>query len=463
MTITMNDSHLTSITQMEEFLKSGGAGVEFVSGNKKEAYAWIESLVKRFRYHHCPKRERTIMKKYFMKMTGYSRAQITRIVAPPKTKMKRANQKEEKRQEKEKKAGLGNGKPNRFPVKYGPTDIALLMTTDEAHGRLSGRATKKILEREYEFGHDEYKGIRNISPSHIYNLRGTRQYVSRLGRFTKTNPTPIPIGERRKPENEGKPGYIRVDTVHQGDYLDGIIHKKGVYYINLVDEVTQWEVMVAVEGISEQFLLPVLEAALEQFPFKIINFHSDNGSEFINKVVAKLLEKLLIHQTKSRPRHSNDNGLVESKNGAVIRKHMGYAHIPQRHAKKINHFLSTFMNPYLNFHRPSGFATMVEDKKKPGRMRPAYKTYLTPFEKMKTIENLTGYLKQPRDQTLMLLEHYAKQKSDNEAATEMQEAKRELFKIIHLEEEKLRRALDPRFLRLSPQVTKQICKSFIPA
>jgi hypothetical protein len=441
---------------MKEFLKGNG-GISFVCGNKAEAYAWIEKFLKQFRYHHLPKRKRSIMKKYFMKMTGYSRAQITRIVAPPKTKMERAKQKEEKRQEKE-KTGLGNGKPNRFPVKYGPSAIALLMKTDEAHGRLSGRATKKILEREYEFGHSEYEWIRNISPAHIYNLRGTRQYVSRLGTFTKTNPTPIPIGERRKPENEGKPGYIRVDTVHQGDYIDGIIHKKGVYYINLVDEVTQWEITVSVEGISEQFLLPVLTSALEQFPFRIINFHSDNGSEFINKVVAKLLEKLLIHQTKSRPRHSNDNGLVESKNGAVIRKHMGYAHIPQRYARKINHFLSTFMNPYLNFHRPSGFATMVEDRKKPGRMRPVYKTYLTPFEKLKTIENLTEYLKKPRDQTLMLLEHYAKQKSDNEAATEMQKAKMELFQTIHLEEERFRRALDPRFLRLAPQVTKQICK-----
>ena len=58
---------------------------------------------------------------------------------------------------------------------------------------------------------------------------------------------------------------------------------------------------------------------LEQFPFRILGFHSDNGSEFINHKVEALLNKLLIEQTKSRPRHSNDNGLVESKNGAVTR------------------------------------------------------------------------------------------------------------------------------------------------
>jgi transposase InsO family protein len=59
-------------------------------------------------------------------------------------------------------------------------------------------------------------------------------------------------------------------------------------------------------------------------PFPIRGFHSDNGSEFINQTLARLLNKLLIEQTKSRLRHSNDNGLVETKNGAVIRKHMGY-------------------------------------------------------------------------------------------------------------------------------------------
>lgn len=161
--------------------------------------------------------------------------------------------------------------------------------------------------------------------------------------------------------------------------------------------------------------------------------------------MAKLLNKLAISQTKSRPRHSNDNGLVESKNGAVIRKHMGYAHIPQRHAEKINVFLTTYLNPYLNFHRPSGYATMVEDVKKPGRMKPVYTTYLTPFEKLETIEYFRNYLKTPV--THLLLEQTAKQMSDNEAATGMQKAKQELLVNIRMVEEDLRMVMDPRFFR----------------
>jgi len=90
--------------------------------------------------------------------------------------------------------------------------------------------------------------------------------------------------------------------------------------------------------ISENFLIPVLENLIEQFPTTLLGFHSDNGSEFINRNVAALLNKLLIEMTKSRPRHSNDNALAESKNGSIVRKHLGYTHIPQRHAPLINRF-----------------------------------------------------------------------------------------------------------------------------
>src|SRR5690606_33640470 len=157
----------------------------------------------------------------------------------------------------------------------------------------------------------------------------------------------VSIGERKRPDPQGQPGFLRVDTVHQGD-REGI---KGVYHINLVDEVTQWQVVFAVSQISEAFLLPLLNEALALFPFVIRGFHSDNGSEFINKAVAALLEKLLIRQTKSRARRSTDNGLVESKNGSTIRKHMGHWHIRGDCAPRINLFYREHFISYLNFHR----------------------------------------------------------------------------------------------------------------
>jgi hypothetical protein len=88
------------------------------------------------------------------------------------------------------------------------------------------------------------------------------------------------IDVRKKPQHGGKPGYLRVDSVHQGD----LEKQKGVYHINLVDEVTQWEIVMTVQGISEQFLDAALHMALKLFPFVIYGFHTDNGSEYIRLV-----------------------------------------------------------------------------------------------------------------------------------------------------------------------------------
>jgi transposase InsO family protein len=207
--------------------------------------------------------------------------------------------------------------------------------------------------------------------------------------------------------------------VHQGD-LDGV---KGVYHINAVDEVTQWLVVGATAQISEAYLLPVLEAMLAQFPFRIRGFHSDNGSEYINRHVSNLLNKLLIEQTKSRPRRSTDNGLVESKNGAVVRKHMGFTHIAARHAAAIEVFYEECFNLYLNFHRPCGVPELVVNAK--GKSKRIYRWYATPWEILRQLPGLAGHLRSAV--TVQELEQKARAQTDNEAAKEMQQRKEQLF------------------------------------
>ncbi|WP_419597524.1 DDE-type integrase/transposase/recombinase, partial [Thiolapillus sp.] len=225
--------------------------------------------------------------------------------------------------------------------------------------------------------------------------------------------------------SNGQPGYIRIDTVHQGD-LD---KQKGVYHINVVDEVTQFEVVCCVERISERYLIPALEQLLETFPFVVQGFHSDNGSEYINRKVAKLLEKLRIEFTKSRPRHSNDNALAESKNGAVVRKLFGYEHIPQRWAPQINAFNHEYLNPYLNYHRPCFFPTTTTDAKGKQRKTYAYTNMMTPYDKLKSLPDAANYLKPGI--TFETLNQVALQISDNEAADQMKKARQKLFNNIH--------------------------------
>ena len=230
---------------------------------------------------------------------------------------------------------------------------------------------------------------------------------------------------KRRDQPNGMPGYIRIDSVHQGDQ-DGV---KGVYHINAVDCVTQFQLVASCEKISEAYLLPVIQQLLEGFPFVILGFHADNGSEYINYQVARLLEKLLIEFTKSRPRHSNDNALAESKNGAVVRKHLGYAHIPQRFAAQVNAFCADFLNPYVNFHRPCFFPETITDAKGKERKRYRYEEMKTPYEKLKSIPKARRYLKD--GVTFKQLDAIASMMSDNDAAAALNKARQRLFQAIY--------------------------------
>jgi transposase InsO family protein len=314
---------------------------------------------------------------------------------------------------------------HRFLRIYTPADIALLARTDELHDYLSGPATKKIMEREWAiYGHADFRNISRISIAHLYNLRRSHLYRSITKRYTRTKPAVVKIGERARPAPGGSPGYVRIDTVHQGDHNG----EKGVYHINAVDEVTQWEIVASVEKIAESYLVPVLESMLVGFPFVIQGFHSDNGSEFINKTVAKLLNKLLIRFTKCRPRHTNDNGLVESKNGAVVRKHLGYTYIPQACAEALNQYNSEFLNRYINFHRPCFFSVSVIDHRGKVKKKYPYREVMTPHEKLKSLPEAASYLRQ--GVIIEKLDDIANQMSDNEFAERMVKARSNLLQNI---------------------------------
>ena len=177
-----------------------------------------------------------------------------------------------------------------------------------------------------------------------------------------------------------------------------------------------------VETISEQHLLPVLEAMMHQFPFRIRGFHLDNGSEFINYRVAGLLEKLRVGEfTKSRANRTTDNALVEGKNGAVIRKYIGYGHLAAEHAEAFHRFYMTHLNPYLNFHRPCGFAEVKVDERGKRRRRYPIDQYRTPYEKLQTLPEWEKCLK--KGLTAERLAQQAAAMTDTESARGMQQAR----------------------------------------
>jgi transposase InsO family protein len=409
MRLIMDDKKLETVEKIKKFLE-GSDEVEYQGLSGIDRYRWIELVLRRFKYAKLRRSEKGVIRKYLEKMTGYSRSQVCRLIG-------RFNNEGELKP----KAYIRH----RFPGKYTRADMELLAKTDELHGFLSGAATKRILYREcQQFGHKEYENISRISVAHLYNLRKKNARLGLGKKFTKTRRTASQIGERAKPDPQGVPGHIRVDTIHQGDL--GRI--KGIYHINVVDEVTQWETVISVQNISEAHMIPALTELFGQIPFVIRGFHSDNGSEFVNHPALRLLNSLLIRFTKSRPRHSNDNGLVETKNGWVVRKNLGYSYIPPRHVGELNDYYREVFNLYVNFHRPCLFPVTITDSKGRIRKKYPYQEVMTPYEKLKSLPGAEKCL--VPGVTWKELDAIANEMSDNEFAERMVQARFDLFDRI---------------------------------
>ncbi len=411
MILELHTKRLQTVEEIRSFLR-GATTFDFEPQSREEAYKWVRDSLRQLLYSSLRKADRGAVKKYLQKVTGLSRAQGARLI-----------------RQYQQTDGIRDrrGRPaNAFPKRYKEEDAIALAKLDALHGNLSGPATRKLCERAWKLDGDaRYERLATISNGPLYNLRKTRCYKSRRRRFEKTRPNRVGIGERRKPRPDGQPGFLRVDTVHQGD-LDGV---KGVYHINAVDEVTQWQVAVSVEKISEAYLMPVLEKRLEECPFVLLGLHTDNGSEYINKRVSRRLEKLRIEQTRSRPGKSNDNALVEGKNGSIIRKQLGYEHISQRFAGPVNEFLIGVLTPYRNYHRPCLFAEERIDGKGKRTRRYPYSLVMTPWDKLRSLPDAGQYRKP--GVTLEGLAAISREVSDNEAARRVQKARGKLFQLFN--------------------------------
>ena len=360
------DTHRLQTLDQVREFLAGSEQVDLQPQTRADSYAFVAKTVRRFDYALRGKADKGLLRRFLAKVAGLSRAQITRLLQQHRTTGEIADRRDTPRRP--------------FPRRYSNADIGLLAELDVLHGTLSGPATRKLCARAFHlFGDRRFERLAGISNGH-----------------------------------------------HQGD-LDGI---KGLYHVNLVDEVTQFQCIGSVEHIHAACLAPVLDALLRAFPFTLHGFHADNGSEFINREVAALLQGLHIDAfTKSRARRSTDNALVESKNGSVIRKQLGHGHIPSRCAAQVNAFTQQVLSPYLNFHRPCFFPTEEVDRK--GRVRKRYRDadIMTPYEKLKSLPDAAACLKPGT--TFAKLDAVAFAMSDNEAAQALDEARTRLFRSIH--------------------------------
>ena len=416
--MTLRIEYLRTMEQVAAFLEAKGP-VEYQPSDRTGAYQFVARTLARLGYYAPDRPSKALVKRILAKTTGYSRAQLTRLIR----QHRKTGRVEDRRD--------GNqGRP--FERIYTPADVRLLAQVDADLGQMSGLATRVVLHREFHvFGNARFERLAGISASHIYNLRASRTYRTRRTVVVGTRASTVAVGERRAPQLDGLPGFLRVDTVHAwtlstlGD-RDGA---KGVYLVNLVDQVTQYEFVGAVQAISERFLAPLLEALLGLFPFIVVGFHADNGSEYINHTVAALLNKLHVREfTKSRPRRSTDNALVEGKNANVVRRFLGHEHIPRHFAPQVDAFAREHLSPYLNYHRPCLFVSEREGAN--GRVRRVYRAadVRTPYDKLRSLPNAEAHLRP--GVTFADLDAEAHAVSDLGAARALNAARDRLFQAI---------------------------------
>jgi hypothetical protein len=231
-----------TIKDIKYFVRNNSVTGKLDFQTKQETYNWIKNLLDRVRYKKLEKKEKGEVLIFLQSITDYEPSYIRKIVSSAL-----CNDLHVQKYHRDKPYSV-----------YNAFDVKLLANTDILHNRLSSPATKRILEREFNlYRHTEFKIISGVSTSHIYNLRDRPAYDCVYKNATQANV--VNIGTTAKPQNNDLPGSIRIDTVHQRD----------IYYINAVDEITQWELVFAVPAISEYYLLPILLIMIESFPFII--------------------------------------------------------------------------------------------------------------------------------------------------------------------------------------------------
>ena len=391
----------------------GSEAVDFAGAERESVYEFVRRALVRLDYERLGKSDKGLVRRYLAKVTGLSRAQLTRLIG----QHRETGRIEDRR---------GGAPACPFERRYTRADIRQLAAVDAALGQMSGPATRALMRRQYAvFGDTRFERLAGLSNGHLYNLRRSATYRRRRTVVAKTQATHSPIGHRRKPQPDGQPGYVRVDTVHQGDQ-DGA---KGVYHINAVDEVTQFQFVGTVEAISERFLLPVLEGLIEAFPFVIQGIHGRQRLRVHQPPRRRPAQQAAhwgVHQItppplqRQRPRRKQ-----ERQRGA---KHLGHGHIPRRFAPVVNEFTQHVLSPFLNTHRPCLFPTHILDAK--GRVTKRYRDsdVMTPYDKLKSLDNAERFLNP--GVTFDQLDAIAHAVSDLAAANALNDARDALFRTI---------------------------------
>jgi hypothetical protein len=249
------------------------------------------------------------------------------------------------------------------PRKYSHDAAELLKTIWEAEDRICSKRLHpflndlvKILKKnnDIEVTPAVETQLRQISPATIDRLlRPFRQQGNRR-RFSTTRPgsslkNAIPI-RTFADWQDNRPGFLEVDLVaHCGERVDGFF----LYTLTAVDIATGWTECSGVWGKGQKRVGTAIHNIRTRMPFSLLGLDSDNGSEFINQNLYTWCQREGITFTRSRSYKKNDNCHVEQKNGALVRRVIGYQRYDSKEALGMLNRIYSLLRLYTNFFQPS--------------------------------------------------------------------------------------------------------------
>jgi len=179
MIVKLHTQRLQCLEEVRAFLE-GTIALDFAVPAREELYPWIEDSLRRLRYLCLRRAEKGLVREYLLKLSGLSRAQLTRLIA----QYARTGHLRDHRR--------GRPPTNAFRRRYLPEDAALLAELDALHGTLCGHTTRKLCERAfYRFGDHRFERLWPTSPTAGSTTCATRRRIS-ASAPTSTRPARAP-------------------------------------------------------------------------------------------------------------------------------------------------------------------------------------------------------------------------------------------------------------------------------
>jgi hypothetical protein len=286
--------------------------------------------------------------------------------------------------------------------RYGATIKDALTALWEASDRVCGKRLKVMiptllpaLERNDRLKLDnaDRDRVLAISAASIDRLLGDVKLAASGGKrrragFSSAIRREVPI-RTFNDWNNPPPGFCEVDMVaHGGTSVAGSF----IQTLTMVDIATGWTECVPLVRREGSLVVEAIKYLQGQFPWLLIGVDFDNDSAFMNDVVIPWCREQKLEVTRSRAYKKNDQAFVEQKNGAVVRRLMGYGRFDGVEAARVITRLYASARLYVNFFQPS--FKLKEKRREGSKVIKRYHAPSTPYERALAHPHVTPAVKQ---------------------------------------------------------------------